>query len=71
MKLTYDPSTDSLYIELSSGVAADSRPLADGVVADFDDAGKLLGLDIEHAGTKVDLDRFVSEGLPAHPARVA
>jgi uncharacterized protein YuzE len=71
MKLTYDPKTDSLYIELVNGAAADSRPLAEGVVGDFDAAGTLIGLDIEHAAAKVDLDRFVAEGMPAMRNRVA
>lgn len=71
MKMIYDPKTDSLYIELASGVVVDSRPLAEGVVGDFDRSGTLIGLDIEHAAAKVDLDRFVSEGIPTHRTNAA
>jgi len=31
MRLTYYPETGSLYIDLKSGVAADSHEVADGV----------------------------------------
>lgn len=71
MKLLYDPKTDSLYIELADGRVADSRPLSEGVVGDFDKSGVLIGLDIEHAAARVDLDRFVAEGFPALRAKVA
>lgn len=71
MKMIYDPTTDSLYIELASGAVVDSRPLTEGVVGDFDKAGTLVGLDIEHAAAKVDLQRFVSEGLPLHRTNAA
>lgn len=71
MKLIYDSTTDSLYIELSDDLAADSRPLAEGVVGDFNSAGTLIGLDIEHARDSVDLQRIVAEGLPDLPARAA
>lgn len=71
MKLLYDPQTDSLYIELADGSVTDSRELAAGVVGDFDQSGALVGLDIEHAAAKVDLQRFVAEGIPALRSKVA
>ncbi len=71
MKLQYDPESDSLYIELAEARAVDSRELSEGVVSDFDEAGTLVGLDIEHAATKVDLQRFTSEGIPHLRNKVA
>jgi len=66
MKMIYDPTPDSHYIELAASPVTDSRPLTEGVVGDFDSSGALVGLDIERASAKVDLDRFVSEGPPSH-----
>jgi uncharacterized protein YuzE len=58
MKLHYYPDTDSLYIELSPGSAADSREVAKGVVLDFGADGRLVGIDVDHASDKVDLSRL-------------
>lgn len=71
MKLIYDSTTDSLYIELTAGQVKDSRPLTEGVVGDFDHSVSLIGLDIERASAKVDLNRLVSEGLPGHRTNAA
>lgn len=64
MKLHYYADTDSLYIELASSSAADSREVATGVVLDFDAEGRLVGVDVDHASTRVDLSRLESEGIP-------
>ena len=64
MKLHYYPETDSLYIELSSGTAADSREVASGVVLDFGADGRLVGIDVDHASDKVDLSRLEGDGIP-------
>jgi len=55
MKLAYDQETDSVYVNLRSGPAQDSREIAPDVVADFDAEGWLTGLDIQHASTTIEL----------------
>ena len=64
MKLHYYSDTDSLYIELAPGAAADSREVTAGVVLDFDADGRLVGVDVDRASTRVDLSRLESEGIP-------
>ena len=64
MKLHYYHETDSLYIDLSERVSADSREVARGVVLDFDSEGQLVGIDIDHASKIVDLSRLEAEALP-------
>jgi len=64
MKFHYYPETDSLYIDLSEKVSADSREVAPGVVLDFDDEGRLVGIDIDHASQIVNLSRLEAEALP-------
>jgi uncharacterized protein YuzE len=59
MKLNYFPETDSLYIDLSERPSTDSRAISDGIVLDYDDAGNLVGIDIDNASIKVDLGRLV------------
>ena len=49
MKLSYDPETDSLYISLNERPSVDSLEVAPDFVVDFDDEGRVVGIDIQHA----------------------
>ena len=64
MKLHYYPETDSLYIELNERPSADSHEVADNLVIDFDAAGDVVGIDIEHASRKLDLRHIETVALP-------
>ncbi len=64
MKFHYYPETDSLYIDLSEKVSADSREVAPGVVLDFDAQGNLVGIDIDHASKIADLSKLEADALP-------
>ncbi len=63
MKLAYHKDTDSLYIDLSEQVSVESREISDGVVLDYDAAGDLVGIDIDNASRKVQLDQLELSGL--------
>ena len=65
MKLHYDRETDSLYIDLNARPSVDSREIQDGVVADFDAKGQIVGIDIQHASEVMDLSTIETESLPA------
>lgn len=54
MKLHYYPETDSLYISLSGDTAVDAVEVVDGLVADIDAEGRVVGLDIDNASTHLD-----------------
>lgn len=71
MKLHYDQETDSLYIDLNARTSVDSREVAEGVVIDFDAAGRLVGIDIQHASQVMDLNTLESDTLPGGTARIA
>ena len=64
MKFNYYQETDSLYIDLSEKKSVDSKEVAHGVVVDFDDAGAIVGIDIDNASKIVDLRRIESDSLP-------
>jgi len=64
MKLNYYEETDSLYIDLSSVASSDSKEIGDGLVVDFDDAGHIVGIDIQHASERIDLSSVESKHLP-------
>jgi uncharacterized protein YuzE len=63
MKFHYYPETDSLYIDFSGKVSADSQEVAHGVVLDLDAEGNLVGIDIDHASKVANLSRLEVEGL--------
>lgn len=63
MKLHYCPETDSLYIDLSDKTSVVTREVAPGVMLDFDAAGNLVGVDIDHAIEIVTLSRLEAEDL--------
>lgn len=65
MKLSYDRTTDSLYIHLSDRPGADAQEVQDGVVLDFDADGLLIGIDVQHASRMTDLSSFLVEHVPA------
>lgn len=71
MKLHYDAETDSLYIDLADRPSVDSSEVADGVVLDFDATGQLVGIDIDHASSRVDLATLIVDRLPAEVQTIA
>ena len=64
MKLNYHPETDSLYIDLSERTSAESREISEGIVLDYDEDGQLVGIDIDNASKKVELQKLVLSKLP-------
>jgi len=71
MKLQYDAATDSLYIDLADRPGVDSDEVAEGIVLDFDAQGHLVGIDIDHASERVNLQRLVLDRLPAKVETIA
>ncbi len=64
MKLNYYPETDSLYIDLSEQSSVESREISEGVLLDYDADGRLVGIDIDNASNKVDMQKLILSGLP-------
>jgi uncharacterized protein YuzE len=64
VKLNYYPDTDSLYIDLSTRESAESKEISEGVVLDYDAEGRLVGIDIDNATSKLELGELVLNRLP-------
>ena len=64
MKISYDQATDSLYIHLSDRASVESDEVRDGVVLDVDANGALVGIDLQHASQRVDLNNLSVSKLP-------
>lgn len=65
MKLSYFPDTDSLYIDLSDEPSVESREISEGIVLDYNAAGQLVGIDIDEASKRVELEKLVLSRLPS------
>jgi len=63
MKLQYYPETDSLSIELKSGPGTQTREIVEGLVADLDANGDVVGFDIDHASGKLALSKIETIAL--------
>lgn len=70
MKINYYPETDSLYIDLSHKPSVDSREVSDGVVLDYDEIGNIVGIDIDQASTKLDINEIVLGRLPVQTTQI-
>jgi uncharacterized protein YuzE len=53
MKITYDPEADALYIELRRVQAFDSVDIEEGVTADLDAEGHIIGLEVLDASERL------------------
>ena len=64
MKIHYYAETDSLYIELRADAGVEVREITDGLNADLDAQGRVVGLDIDRASTQLDLSTLETFALP-------
>ncbi len=71
MKLHYYPETDSLYIELKSTPGSETREIAAGLNVDFDEAGNVVGFDIDAASSRLDLATLETIALPLKTTKAA
>lgn len=71
MKLSYYPETDSLYIELRPGAGTETRAVADGLNVDLDEAGSVIGFDIDNASARLDLSMLETVALPIRRSKAA
>lgn len=46
MKLEFDPIADCAYLEISGNEAVTTREMEPGIIADYDENGHLVGIEI-------------------------
>lgn len=64
MIFRYHPETDMLYIELAPAVSSESEEVAPGIVLDFDEQNRVIGIEIEDASKVMDLSRLELSAMP-------
>jgi uncharacterized protein YuzE len=57
------PETHSLYIELKSVPGTQTREIVEGLNVDLDANGDVVGFDIDHASSKLDLSSIETIAL--------
>jgi uncharacterized protein YuzE len=65
MKMRYYKDTDSLYIDLSEKSSAESLEIAPGIVVDFDENNKIVGIDIDRASQILNLSELEISSIPS------
>jgi len=55
MQFDYDKTTDSLYITLMPGGSVESEEKSENIILDYNAAGDIVGIDIQHASKHADL----------------
>lgn len=72
MRIEYSKSADALYIRLRSAAISDSVDIEEGVTADLDEDGHIVGLEILDASERLDsadLASITIENLPLEKAQ--
>ena len=67
MRITYDPEADALYIQLREAIPGDSVDLEDGVTADLDVDGHIVGLEVLEARQRLGSEALESVALERLP----
>lgn len=68
MKLKIDEQADALYLTLSEAPAAESEEVSPGIIMDYDDAGRVVGIEMLYLSRRAptaDLRRWQFESVPA------
>ena len=55
MKITYDPKIDAIYIQFQEGEYNISKEIGDGIVLDYTEDGKVMGIEILEVSQKMPL----------------
>ena len=71
MKVSHDPETDMVYIAFEDRPSLESFELCDGIVIDLDADEHVVGIEIEDASRKFDVEQLradLERKLAARPA---
>ena len=71
LTVTFDTSVGLFHAVEGIDLSVESREVSEGVVLDYDAAGNLVGIDIDHASKKVDLRKLILSRLPGEVHTIA
>ncbi|MBO3842098.1 MAG: DUF2283 domain-containing protein [Candidatus Brockarchaeota archaeon] len=63
-RVRYDPLADALYVRVRDGDIVDSIEIRENVVADFDQNGEVVGIEvINFSKSKIDIGEILMKGV--------
>jgi uncharacterized protein YuzE len=65
---TYDPEADAAYIYIADATVAESEEVAEGLVLDLDDRGRVVGIEVLNASLRLRDGAWRSWPLPGGDA---
>jgi uncharacterized protein YuzE len=54
MRVRVDHAADAVYLNLTDRPIKDSEEVADGIIVDYDEAGRIVGVEILDASKRTD-----------------
>jgi uncharacterized protein YuzE len=71
MELRYDRDADAIYIRLNDASVARSEELEDGVIVDYDESGRVVGVEILNFSKRdIDAKKLITEPSSVLPVAV-
>ena len=58
MKLKIDRENDALYLRLNEAAIVDSEEVDPGVILDFDQEGRMVGIEVLNLSTRTEPDKL-------------
>ena len=58
MKLTIDHAADALYLDLDEAPAAESEEISPGVILDYNEEGKVVGIEMLYLSKRVGAEKL-------------
>ena len=65
MKMSYFDDTDTLHIELKEDSVVETKDLDENTILDLDASGNIIGITMEHASKRTDVNQLTQSGIAA------
>jgi uncharacterized protein YuzE len=70
MKISYDKEIDALYINFVDIPGVDSFEISPDYIADVDEQGNLIGIEVLNVKNKVDFNQIIFNHIPSNDIRI-
>ncbi len=63
MRMRYSQEADAIYIRLKESKITESDEISDGIIADYDESGSVVGIEILWVSEKADIDQLIIQAF--------
>ena len=71
MKVRYFPDTDTIYVEITDNIIAETVDINENTIIDLDTQGNVVAFTLEHASKSASVDEFSFERITSPPPNLA